>query len=80
MASIVVLPIEWTSTMRILQDRCEPTDYEALGPLFQEEMGVTIDTYFEEFNPIPIGVASLAQVHIGQEKNTGRMVAVKVCI
>lgn len=66
--------------MRILQDRCEPTDYEALGPLFQDEMGATIDTFFENFDPIPIGVASLAQVHIGREKKTGRMVAVKVCI
>ena len=65
--------------MRILQDRCEPTDYEALEPLFREEMGVDIDGYFDEFDPIPIGVASLAQVHIGREKETGRMVAVKVC-
>lgn len=79
MASLVVLPVEWTSTMRPLQDQCEPTPYEAVEALFQTDMGVSIADVFDEFDPVPIGVASLAQVHIGNHKESGKQVAVKVC-
>lgn len=42
-------------------------------------MGQTIGELFDDFDPIPIGVASLAQVHVGHHKTSGRKVAVKVC-
>lgn len=77
MASLYVLPIEWTSTMRPLQDQCEPTPYEAVEALFQKDMGMSITDVFEEFDPNPIGVASLAQVHIGTHRESGKEVAVK---
>lgn len=64
--------------MRPLQDRCEPTPYEDLEYLFKSDMGVSIEDLFEDFDPKPIGVASLAQVHIGKHKPSGRQVAVKV--
>ncbi|KAG5641647.1 hypothetical protein DXG03_004541 [Asterophora parasitica] len=78
MASLYVLPVEWTSTMRPLQDQCEPTPYEDFDALFRKDMGVPLTEVFEEFDPIPIGVASLAQVHIGRHRETGRQVAVKL--
>jgi predicted unusual protein kinase regulating ubiquinone biosynthesis (AarF/ABC1/UbiB family) len=78
MASLVVLPKEWTSTMRPLQDQCEPTPYEALEQLFVMDMGAPISELFEDFDPNPIGVASLAQVHIGRHRKSGKRVAVKV--
>ncbi|KAL1945968.1 hypothetical protein VTO73DRAFT_1970 [Trametes versicolor] len=78
MASIAVLPYEWTSTMRPLQDQCEPTDYEDLERLFVSDMGLSISDYFEEFDPKPIGVASLAQVHVGRLRKSGERVAVKL--
>ncbi|OSD01357.1 ABC1-domain-containing protein [Trametes coccinea BRFM310] len=78
MASVAVLPREWTSTMRPLQDQCEPTDYKNLEKMFVSDMGVPISDYFEEFDPKPIGVASLAQVHIGRLKSSGEQVAVKL--
>lgn len=77
-ASLVVLPVEWTGTMKVLQDKCEPTLYEDLEILFLDDMGVPISELFDEFDPQPIGVASLAQVHVGRLKSTGRTVAVKV--
>ncbi|KAI0081203.1 ABC1-domain-containing protein [Panus rudis PR-1116 ss-1] len=77
-ASLVVLPIEWTSTMRPLQDQCEPTDYEDVEKLFLSDMGASIDDLFEEFDPKPVGVASLAQVHVGRLRKTGQRVAVKL--
>ncbi|KAF7782568.1 hypothetical protein Agabi119p4_1944 [Agaricus bisporus var. burnettii] len=78
MASLIVLPKEWRNTMRPLQDRCEPTPYEDLEYLFKSDMGVSIEDLFEDFDPKPIGVASLAQVHVGKHKPSGRQVAVKL--
>ncbi|KAG6844706.1 hypothetical protein H0H87_004582 [Tephrocybe sp. NHM501043] len=78
MASLYVLPVEWTSTMRPLQDQCEPTAYEAVDTLFQSDMGISIKEVFDEFDPTPIGVASLAQVHIARLRETGKEVAVKL--
>jgi aarF domain-containing kinase len=78
MASLVMLPVEWTSTMRPLQDQCEPTPYQDVEALFLKDMGVPISELFDEFDPTPIGVASLAQVHIGHHRKSGTRVAVKV--
>ncbi|KZT10976.1 ABC1-domain-containing protein [Laetiporus sulphureus 93-53] len=77
-ASLVVLPIEWTSTMRPLQDKCEPTPYEGVEKLFLTDMHRPLSDYFDDFDPIPIGVASLAQVHVARWKETGESVAVKL--
>lgn len=74
-----MLPKEWTDVMRVLQDRCDPTPYEDLERLFLTDMGQDIVELFDDFDPNPIGVASLAQVHVGRYKKTGQLVAVKVC-
>ncbi|KAI9449412.1 ABC1-domain-containing protein [Lactarius psammicola] len=77
-ASLVVLPLEWTSTMRPLQDKCEPTPYEDVDSLFVSDMGRPLSEIFDYFNPDPIGVASLAQVHIAHHRESGKTVAVKL--
>jgi len=64
--------------MRPLQDQCEPTAYEDVQRLFQDDMGLSIEELFDEFDPSPIGVASLAQVHVAKHKLSGKYVAVKV--
>ncbi|KAI0305407.1 ABC1-domain-containing protein, partial [Multifurca ochricompacta] len=78
MASLIVLPLEWTSTMRRLQDKCEPTPYEDVNALFLSDMGGPLSEIFDYFNPEPIGVASLAQVHIAHHRESGKTVAVKL--
>ncbi|KAJ3724516.1 ABC1-domain-containing protein [Lentinula raphanica] len=78
MASVIVLPKEWTSTMRPLQDQCEPTPYQAVNAMFQSDMGKSIDDLFVDFDPKPVGVASLAQVHVAVLRETGEKVAVKL--
>ena len=60
--------------MRPLQDQCEPMAYDAL---FQSNMGSRLVDLFDDFDPNPIGVASLPQVHVGTLKATGQKVAVK---
>lgn len=65
--------------MRPLQDQCEPTPYEDVEALFLLDTGQPISEVFDDFDPQPIGVASLAQVHVGHHLQTGKKVAVKVC-
>ena len=65
--------------MRPLQDKCEPTPYEDIEKLFLTDMHHPLHQYFDDFDPDPIGVASLAQVHIARWRETGELVAVKVC-
>lgn len=62
-----------------LQDQCEPTPYEAVNTMFQSDMGKSINELFVDFDPKPVGVASLAQVHVASLRETGEKVAVKVC-
>lgn len=66
--------------MRPLQDQCEPTSYEEIEKLILQDMDASIPEIFDEFDRRPIGVASLAQVHVGRLKNSGRLVAVKVSL
>ena len=64
--------------MRPLQDRCVPTPYENLEELFIADVGKPINELFDDFDPTPLGVASLAQVHSAVLKDTGQRAAVKV--
>jgi aarF domain-containing kinase len=73
-----MLPVEWTSTMRPLQDRCDSTPLDDIRDMFISDLGQRLDDMFEEFDPTPLGTASLAQVHRAKLNGSGRLVAVKV--
>lgn len=73
-----LLPKEWTDTMIPLQDRCPRSSIEEIEEMFLKDKGVSLDSIFSEFNPEPVGVASLAQVHIATLRDSGEKVAVKV--
>lgn len=73
-----LLPKEWTQTMIPLQDRCPESSLEDIEELFRQDTGKSLNDVFSEFDPKPIGVASLAQVHIATMRETGEKVAVKV--
>ncbi|KAI3403339.2 hypothetical protein KGF56_003927 [Candida oxycetoniae] len=73
-----LLPREWTDTMIPLQDRCPRSSVEEIEKMFESDMGVKLQDIFIEFDPNPIGVASLAQVHIARLRSNGQKVAVKL--
>lgn len=72
-----LLPPEWCVTMSILQDRCDPTEPEAIRALFESDY-VGVEELFDEFDWTPMGVASLAQVHKARLKGSDQWVAVKL--
>ena len=78
LSSVILLPPEWTSTLKPLQDQNEPTPLPELEALFQEETGKSFDEAFSWLDPEPLGVASLAQVHKACDRETGQVLAVKM--
>lgn len=76
-AMTYMLPPEWTETMIPLQDQCPQSTLEEINDMFKQDLKVDIDDMFSEFDPKPIGVASLAQVHVAKLRESDQMVAVK---
>ena len=73
-----LLPDEWCTTFIPLQDKAPVSNYASIEAMVLEDSGKTLEDYFSEFDPKPIGAASLAQVHVARLKDTGEQVAVKV--
>lgn len=72
-----LIPVEYIETLSALYDDNPVTPYEDVCRVIQEDFGVLPEELFDDFDPVPIASASLAQVHVARHKD-GRKLAVKV--
>lgn len=73
-----LIPQEYIETLSALFDNNPRTSYEDIKEVIRQDLGCNVEDIFESFDPDPIASASLAQVHIAHEKETGKKLAVKV--
>lgn len=72
-----LLPEEYVNTMKILHSRAPEMPLDDIYSVLNEEFGQDPTELFASFDPVPLGTASLAQVHKAVLFN-GQVVAVKV--
>jgi ubiquinone biosynthesis protein len=72
-----IVPPDIITELRKLQDDVRPFPFEGVETTIREELGLSIEQLFLEFDEQPVAAASIGQVHRAVLPN-GRRVAVKV--
>jgi ubiquinone biosynthesis protein len=72
-----VLPPDIIAELRGLQDDVRPFPFAQVQQVVEEDLGLSLERLFLDFDPTPIAAASIGQVHRATLPN-GRRVAVKV--
>ena len=71
-----ILPPEALFALRSLRDEVKPVAIEEIRAVIEEELGAPVEELFKDFNPAPIGSASIGQVYTA--RHGGKKVAIKV--
>jgi ubiquinone biosynthesis protein len=72
-----VVPPDIVVELQSLQDAVRPFPYEDVERVVREDLGLSVEQLFTQFDPTPVAAASIGQVHQATLPN-GRDVAVKV--
>jgi aarF domain-containing kinase len=70
-------PKIWQNTMSVLQDECPAKSFDVVKEIIEAEYGRPMEEVFAEFDELPLGAASIGQVHKATLQN-GESVVVKV--
>ncbi|KAJ6217942.1 hypothetical protein RDWZM_009099 [Blomia tropicalis] len=73
-----LVPREYVDTLKILHNRAPLTSLKDIRKVIKNELDAELEELFDDFEPTPLGTASLAQVHRARLKDDGPVVAVKV--
>jgi aarF domain-containing kinase len=73
-----LIPKEYINVLSTLFDAAPLTPYEDVCKVIEEDLGASPDKLFDSFEKEPIASASLAQVHVAYDKDSGEKLAVKV--
>ncbi len=72
-----MVPVEFATALERMQENVAPIPVERVAAIIEKELGASVSKLFASFDPVPLGCASIAQVHRA-ELHDGRKVAVKV--
>ncbi|KAG0720575.1 putative aarF domain-containing protein kinase 1 [Chionoecetes opilio] len=72
-----LLPMEYVNTLKVLHSKAPESPLQEIKEVLEEELKCKPEDLFVEFEPKPLGAASLAQVHRAM-LHDGRLVAVKI--
>lgn len=72
------LPKQYVERLRTLQDEAPHKDMSIVRGIIEDELNTTMDDVFSEFDPEPLGAASIGQVHRAVLRENGAEVVVKV--
>jgi len=72
-----MVPVEFATALERMQEKVAPIPVERIHAIIERELGAPVSKLFQSFDPLPLGCASIAQVHRAT-LHDGRDVAVKV--
>eukprot|EP00897_Mesotaenium_endlicherianum_P006219 jgi/Mesen1/5625/ME000282S04769 len=73
-----LVPMAWVRRLSVLHDAAPADPFPVVRGVLEAELGANLDTLFSSFCEVPVGSASIAQVHKARLRSTGADVAVKV--
>lgn len=73
-----LLPKSYIEELARLQDQAPVSPMEVVEKVFRDEIGLEMNQVFSDICDIPIGSASIGQVHLAKLRSNGEKVALKI--